>query len=293
MAGWRIIVITDRCKLDVRYNNMNIRKKDELNIVNISEIAVLIIESTAVSITTSLISELIKNKIKIIFCDEYHNPESELLAYYGSFDCSERLKSQIKWDKNLSETIWTIIVYEKIKKQMENLKIFNLYQYKLLKKYMSEIEHFDVTNREGHAAKVYFNALFGEKFTRDNRKDLINIALNYGYAILLSAFNREITLNGYSTCLGIFHKNKFNPFNLSCDIMEPFRPLIDRKVYTMNFTDFKTEEKREIQMVLKEKVYINKKKYYLLDAIKIYTKNILDALDNNDVSIVRFYENEL
>lgn len=293
MAGWRTIVITERCKLDVRYNNMNIRKKDELNIVNISEIAVLIIESTAVSLTTSLLSELSKNKVKIIFCDEFHNPESELIPYYGSYDCSERVKKQFQWYEDFKENVWTLIVYEKIKKQMENLKYLNKEQSDLLFKYMNEIEHFDVTNREGHAAKVYFNSLFGKKFSRENMNDKINKALNYGYAILLSSFNREIVLNGYLTNLGIFHKNKFNPFNLSCDIMEPFRPIVDKKVYFMEFEDFKTEEKRQVQSILKEPIYINKKKYYLLDAIKIYTKSILDALDNNDISLIRFYENEL
>ena len=176
---------------------------------------------------------------------------------------------------------------------MENLKYLNKEQSDLLFKYMNEIEHFDVTNREGHAAKVYFNSLFGKKFSRENMNDKINKALNYGYAILLSSFNREIVLNGYLTNLGIFHKNKFNPFNLSCDIMEPFRPIVDKKVYFMEFEDFKTEEKRQVQSILKEQIYINKKKYYLLDAIKIYTKSILDALDNNDISLIRFYENEL
>ena len=75
--------------------------------------------------------------------------------------------------------------------------------------------------------------------------------------------------------------------------MEPFRPIVDKKVYFMEFEDFKTEEKRQVQSILKEQIYINKKKYYLLDAIKIYTKSILDALDNGDISLIRFYENEL
>lgn len=75
--------------------------------------------------------------------------------------------------------------------------------------------------------------------------------------------------------------------------MEPFRPIVDKKVCLMNLEDFKIEEKRKIQSILKEQIYINKKKYYLLDVIKIYTKSILDALDNGDISLIRFYENEL
>ena len=126
MAGWRTIVITDRCKLDLRYGSLNIRKNDSLKQVNISEIGVLIIESTSVSITAALLSELMKNKIKVIFCDETHNPESELIPYYGGYDSSERIKSQINWSNEIKESLWTLIVSEKIRKQKEVLKSLNL-----------------------------------------------------------------------------------------------------------------------------------------------------------------------
>lgn len=293
MAGWRTIVITDRCKLDLRYNNMNIRKNDTLKQVNIGEIGVLIIESTSVSITSALLSELMKNKIKVIFCDETHSPESELIPYYGGYDSSERIKSQISWSDEIKESLWTIIVFEKIKKQMNLLKYFNLKEYKLLEEYMYQIENFDATNREGHSAKVYFNALFGTNFNRDDKENPINMALNYGYSILLSLFNREVVSNGYITNIGLFHKNKFNPFNLSCDLMEPFRPLVDKLVVEMNVNNFGTEEKRELQKLLSTQLFIKNKEYYLQDVIRIYTKSLLDSLDERDLTNLWFYENEL
>ena len=293
MAGWRTIVITERCKLDLRYNNMNIRKNESLKQVNISEIGVLIIESTSVSITSALLSELMKNKIKVIFCDETHNPESELIPYYGGYDSSERIKSQIFWDDEIKESLWTLIVSEKIRKQMEILKYFNLKEYKLLENYMFQVEHFDATNREGHAAKVYFNSLFGVNFNRDDKENVINMALDYGYSILLSLFNREVVSNGYITNIGLFHRNKFNPFNLSCDLMEPFRPLVDKFVVEMGIDNFGTDEKRNLQQLLSTQLYIKNKEYYLPDVIKIYTKSLLDALDERDLTNLWFYENEL
>lgn len=293
MAGWRTIVITERCKLDLRYNNMNIRKNESLKQVNISEIGVLIIESTSVSITSALLSELMKNKIKVIFCDETHNPESELIPYYGGYDSSERIKSQIFWDDEIKENLWTLIVSEKIRKQMEVLKYFNLKEYKLLENYMFQVEHFDVTNREGHAAKVYFNSLFGVNFNRDDKENVINMALDYGYSILLSLFNREVVSNGYITNIGLFHRNKFNHFNLSCDLMEPFRPLVDKLVVEMGIDNFGTDEKRNLQQLLSTQLYIKNKEYYLPDVIKIYTKSLLDGLDERDLTNLWFYENEL
>lgn len=293
MSGWRTIVITERCKLDLRYNNMNIRKNESLKQVNISEIGVLIIESTSVSITSALLSELMKNKIKVIFCDETHNPESELIPYYGGYDSSERIKSQIFWDDEIKENLWTLIVSEKIRKQMEVLKYFNLKEYKLLENYIFQVEHFDVTNREGHAAKVYFNSLFGVNFDRDDKENVINMALDYGYSILLSLFNREVVSNGYITNIGLFHRNKFNPFNLSCDLMEPFRPLVDKLVVEMGIDNFGTDEKRNLQKLLSSQLYIKNKEYYLPDVIKIYTKSLLDGLDERDLTNLWFYENEL
>lgn len=293
MAGWRTIVITERCKLDLRYNNMNIRKNESLKQVNISEIGVLLIESTSVSITSALLSELMKNKIKVIFCDETHNPESELIPYYGGYDSSERIKSQIFWDDEIKENLWTLIVSEKIRKQMEVLKYFNLKEYKLLENYIFQVEHFDVTNREGHAAKVYFNSLFGVNFNRDDKENVINMALDYGYSILLSLFNREVVSNGYITNIGLFHRNKFNPFNLSCDLMEPFRPLVDKLVVEMGIDNFGTDEKRDLQKLLSSQLIIKNKEYYLPDIIKIYTKSLLDGLDERDLTNLWFYENEL
>ena len=293
MAGWRTIVITQRCKLDLRYNNMNIRINDSLKQVNIQEIGVLIIESTSVSLTTSLLSELMKNKIKVIFCDETHNPQSELVSYYGGYDQSERIKSQISWSNEIKENLWTIIVSEKIKKQMEVLKYFNIKEYKLLENYMFQVEHFDITNREGHAAKVYFNLLFGVTFNRDDKENVINMALDYGYSILLSLFNREIVSNGYITNIGLFHKNKFNHFNLSCDLMEPFRPLVDKMVVEMNIKNFSTEEKRRVQKIVSTQLFIKNKQFFLQDVVRIYTKSILDALDENSLDDIWFYENEL
>lgn len=158
--------------------------------------------------------------------------------------------------------------------------------------YVNEIEIGDVTNREGHAAKVYFNALFGKNFTRT--ADIItNAALNYGYSIILSAFNREVVANGYLTQLGIFHKNMFNQFNLSCDLMEPFRVLVDRKVKEYEFTVFEKEEKHMLIDILNQQVTIDKTTQYVNNAIKIFCRSVFDALSENDVSLIKFYYYEL
>ena len=292
MSGWRVIVVTGRGKLDLRYNSISIRRDNGTDFIHIGEVNTLILETTTISITAALMCELIKQKVKVIFCDEKSNPHFELLPFYGSHDCSAKIKEQIAWTDFLKESLWTIIVTEKIENQMKLLNKLNKEEYRILQEYASQIEHNDNTNREGHSAKIYFSALFGNNFSR-NKENSLNAFLNYGYQLLLSTFNKEIVANGYLTQIGIFHKNMFNYYNLSSDLMEPFRVIVDELAYKENPQKFEKDEKRKLQNILNLKFRINNVNHYLSDVIKIYTKSIFDALSSNDLSLVRFFQDEL
>ena len=113
--SWRTVVITGIAKLDYKLEYLVVRKVDSTKRIHLSEIELLMIESTSVSITAALISELIKHKIKVIFCDEKHNPQSELLPYYGSHDSSGKVREQVKWDEEIRKLVWTEIITEKIR----------------------------------------------------------------------------------------------------------------------------------------------------------------------------------
>ncbi len=289
--SWRIVIVSNRCKLDLKMNYLVIRSDDVVRI-HLSEISQVIVESTAVSLTAALLSELIKRKIKIVFCDEKRNPSSELLPYYGSHDTSKKVRDQISWTEENKKRIWTNIVYEKILNQMVLLDYLNKPEYSILHGYLNDLEFGDLSNREGLAAKVYFISLFGKDFNRDS-DCVTNAALNYGYSILLSAFNREIVSNGYITQLGIFHDNMFNPFNLSSDLMEPFRPLVDKLVYESDLETFGTEEKYKLVDLLNSEVIIENSRQLLSNAIKIYAKSVLDAICQGNPSLIKVYRNEL
>ncbi|WP_405289332.1 type II CRISPR-associated endonuclease Cas1 [Methanobrevibacter sp.] len=289
--SWRTVVISNRAKLDLQMNYMVIRM-DTVTKIHLSEISVLLIESTAVSITTSLLAELTKKKIKVIFCDEKRMPSSQLVAFYGSHDTSQKYKKQIVWSEEMKKLVWSEIVAEKIRKQAEFLRDIGKTESELLQHYIEEIKPGDESNREGHAAKVYFNTLFGMDFSRTLECN-INAALNYGYSIILSTFAKEVVAQGYFTQLGVFHDNMFNEFNLACDLMEPFRILVDRKVASMNLVEFESKEKRELVDILNQTVYIDGNTEYVSKAIRIYSKSVFDALNDGDLSIIKFYRNEL
>lgn len=285
------MVVSSSAKLDYQLGFMVIRKQDVVKI-HISEISVVLIETTAVSLTAALLSELIKKKVKVICCDEKRNPSSELTPYYGCHDTSMKIRRQMEWTADTKAAVWTEIVSDKIRKQAEHLSEYDRDEADMLFQYISEIHFGDETNREGHAAKVYFNALFGMDFSR-SAENSTNAALNYGYGIILSAFNREIVANGYITQIGLFHDNMFNQFNLGSDLMEPFRPLVDQVVKELKPVKFEHEEKVRMLQVLQKEVLISGRKEFVNNAIKIYCRSIFDALNDNDTSLIKFYKNEL
>lgn len=285
--SWRTIVISSNAKLDYQMGYLVVRGQETRKIY-ISEISAIIIESTAVSMTAYLLCELTKNKVKVIFCDEKRNPSSELVAFYGSHDTSMKVRTQIKWEDETKHIIWTEIVRDKIRKQAALLKKRGAAEEKMLREYEKEITIGDTTNREGHAAKVYFNVLFSKSFSRTEDCPT-NAALNYGYSILLSFFNREIVSNGYITQLGIFHDNMFNQFNLASDFMEPFRPVIDEIVLDMDLPVFQKEQKHELLSGLQNEIMIDGRMEYIPNAIKIYTKSLFDAINERDISLIKFY----
>ena len=167
------------------------------------------------------------------------------------------------------------------------LKKLKIEEYTKLQEYENKVEVGDETNREGHAAKVYFNLLFGKKFIR-GMNDNINVSLDYGYSILLSAFNKEIVSKGYITQIGLNHKNEYNQFNLTCDLMETYRPLIDEIVYNNVHSEFDKNQKYKLIDVLNETIYINGKEQYVANAIPIYIQSVFNMLENIESKVLNY-----
>lgn len=285
---WRTIYVGGIVKLELKLGYLVVRGETTTRI-SVSEIGTVVIESTAAAITTGLLRELSRRKIKLIFCDEKHNPYAELIDYYGTLDSSGKIREQIAWGEDAKIAVWTAIVKAKISAQSALLQSLSNPAYKVLDAYCDEVQSGDTSNREAHAAKVYFNALFGDGFSRQSSLPP-NPALNYGYSILLSSFNKEIVSCGYTTKLGIFHDNKQNPFNLSSDFMEPFRPLVDAIAISFGDADLNREHKLQMVDLMNKKVTIEGTQQRLNNAIRIYCASLFRALADNDPSEISFYQ---
>lgn len=293
--GFRIVIVNSKSKLESRLNYLVVRGECEKKIY-IHEINTLIIQNTAVSLTAALLSVLIENRVKVIFCDEKCNPQAELIPYCGAHNTSKRYKWQFSWKEEIKSQIWQVIIRQKISNQAALLERLGFVdEASLLHGYSQDVQSGDTTNREGHAAKVYFNCILPENTSRRDG-GFVNSCLNYGYAVLLSAFNREISAAGLLTQLGIWHDNEFNAFNLSCDLMEPFRTVVDDTALSIEAYD--KNFKHKMANILNYSVVIAGQNTTLDIAIRRYIRSVLKAIYTDDVSQISYpseikIENEL
>ena len=287
-----MVVVSSNAKVDYKMDYITVRTLEETRRVHISEIGVLMLESTAISITAYALCELLAHKVKVIFCDHQRNPYRELLPSSGSHDSTAKIRQQMEWTQAAKDAVWTEIIRAKILGQRDVLLRWQRPQAQLLTGYLGQIQLGDASNREGHAAKVYFNALFGKEFSRalDTPE---NAALNYGYGLILSAINREIAAAGYLTQLGVFHDNVYNAFNLGCDLMEPLRPLIDNEVMNLRPETFEKEHKHALIRLLQAQVRLDGKQHVLLYALRLYCASVFRALQSGKIDELRLIEYEL
>lgn len=285
--GWRTIVVNTHSKLSYKNNHLIYKNSQLTSPIHLSEIDILILETTDITITTMLLKRLTDENILVIFCDDKRLPSSKLQAFYGRHDSSLQLQKQINWPSEIKQKVWTFIISAKIQNQAQFLTNNSFDQKaKRLINLQDKIELFDPTNREGHAARIYFNTLFGNNFSRQD-DSVINAGLNYGYTLLMSVFAREIVKSGCMTQSGLKHANQFNDFNLASDFMEPFRPIVDDIVYSNRYTNFQMLKRRLFDMFINTYTY-DGKQMYLTNIASDYTKKLIKTLNGEGERIPEF-----
>ena len=278
--GWRSVIITQHAKLTYSMQMMIVQTRDGINQIPIEDINLLLVSTTQAVITSALISKLAQNQTKVIFVDEKDNPVVETAVYYPGTRNIAKLTQQFNWDDHLKELLWTRIVSQKIKNQIAVLANYHLNKDEVQSE-LDQLEINDESNREAIAARKYFMLLFDKDFVRRDTS-AINAALDYGYAILLSSFNREIAMNGYLTYFGIHHCSQENQFNLASDLMEPFRPFVDYWVKAHErIKELTPDIKYGLVELLSLEIKFNGKSTLLTNAITVYTRECLKFLSGD------------
>ncbi|MCK9303484.1 MAG: type II CRISPR-associated endonuclease Cas1 [Bacteroidales bacterium] len=198
----------------------------------IEDIGCIIVDNHSVHITIPLLNELVCRGVSVVFCNSNHFPTSMLMNLDSNVLQAKHFREQIEMGTVIKKQIWKQIIEAKIENQYRLLDKIGL-QSSQLTAYSKNVKSGDSTNREGVAAKVYWKMLLGRDFIRDRDGYPPNNLLNYGYSIIRSATIRALLGAGLYPLMGIFHRNYYNSFPLADDIMEPYRPFIDKKVYEL------------------------------------------------------------
>lgn len=291
--GFRTVFIKDGEKLSLRLDNLSVRKNNEDYLIPLVDIETVILEGNRTVITSKILSAFSKYHIALVVCDDKYLPTGMYLGKGQYYRSAKRAMWQAQWKDIDKQLVWKEIVYQKILNQiqvLQNVDIeLNSERSQILIDYLENIMIGDSTNREGHAAKVYFNSLFGNGFSRRDTS-FVNFCLDYGYAIVRAQMARSVSALGLIPELGVFHKNEYNSYNLADDLMEPFRPIVDYLIIT---NILKKSEKHltydirlEIIDFLNHEIKINNKKFFIIQAIHDYVQSFIKAMENEDYTLL-------
>ncbi|NEG69210.1 type II CRISPR-associated endonuclease Cas1 [Bifidobacterium choloepi] len=248
---WRTVAIITQSKISSKNNLLIIQNDDGVHSVPLSDIGTVLINSTRSVITTHAIDELLKKDIRIICCDDKGFPNGQIMPKRSSTGRRQKIMMQMHWDQLRKDRLWQHIIQEKIRIQAQTLEYLDIGKTSELFSLIAQVTPGDADNREAVASHLYFPRLFSYEFTRNDEEQNINSLLNYGYAIILSEVSRCIALHGYLNEFGIHHDNDHNPYNLACDLMEPFRPFVDEEAFAIGSTPLTPEIKQRLIRLLR------------------------------------------
>ena len=276
----RTIYIGNPSYLKTKLNQLIIQcpeTKKQKGSVPIEDMALLLLDHPQITLSAQLLNKLMGNKVALIHCDNHHLPNGLMLPMVGHTQLTEHWKHQLVASLPLKKQLWKQTVEAKIENQ-KALLIKEKKPVKAMNSYLEKLISGDETNMEGKAANHYWKYLLDD-FQRRRFGDTPNNFLNYGYAILRSIIARALISSGLLLAQGIFHKNKYNPYCLADDIMEPYRPFVDKLVLQSirlypNETVLTKQIKAHLLTIATQDVYIDNKKRPLLVATSITTASL-------------------
>ena len=230
----RTLFVSNPCRLFLRNQQMVVENQStgEVRTVPIEDVGFVLIENQQVGFTIPLLNALSENNCAVVFCNAQHVPVSMLMNLESNNVQAETYKFQIEASLPLKKNLWKQLIEQKIANQAALMKEIGEDGDKLKPLY-STVKSGDADNREGVAAKIYWDSIFGNEFVRTRYGGDPNPLLNYGYSILRAATARALMGSGLYPAFGLFHKNRYNAFPLADDLMEPYRPYVDQLVVEM------------------------------------------------------------
>ena len=256
-------------------------KSEATKTIPIEDIGIVVLDNKRITITQGVMEALLENNAAIVTCNESHLPIGMHLPLVGNTTQTERMRYQIEASLPLKKQLWQQTISAKIQNQAAVLKQMRGTEVRNMLKWASEVKSGDSENLEARTAVYYWQNAFPmiENFTRSREGVSPNNLLNYGYAILRAIVARALVSSGLLTTLGIHHRNKYNPFCLADDVMEPYRPYVDCLVMRLydkysDCEELTKELKAELLSIPVLDVVINGKRSPLMIAVSTTTSSL-------------------
>ena len=254
----RTLSFSRPCILSLKNCQMVIKMKDDpdfMRTIPVEDIGFILLENQQLSITLPLLNALADNNAAVIVCTDKMMPNAMLLNLDSNSVQGERYRDQINASEPLKKNLWKQTVEAKIRNQAALLDKLDK-DGSQLKPYWQNVKSGDTDNREGIAAKIYWDALFGDDFMRYRSGVSPNEMLNYGYTVLRAAVTRSLMGSGLFPAFGIYHRNRYNAFPLADDIMEPYRPYVDEIVFDL-YANGEQELNKDVKAELLKLLYVD------------------------------------
>ena len=264
----------------------------ELKTLPIEDIGVLIVDHQQITISQALIAKLLANNVAFITCDNTHHPTGMLLNLDGNTLQSQKFQAQVEASVPLKKQLWQQTISCKINNQAALLESCRV-PVKNMRNWAAEVKSGDSANHEAVAAVYYWKNIFQifPEFKRERFGEPPNNLLNYGYAILRAVVARSLVASGLLPTLGIFHKNQYNAYCLADDIMEPYRPFVDKLVLNIvnlngRFLELTPSMKKDLLSLPVIDVLINEEKSPLMVAVQKTTASLVKCFEGKQRKIL-------
>lgn len=258
------------------------------NTVPIEDIGVIILDNRQITITQGALETLLENNSAVITCDSNRMPVGLLLPLCGNTTQNERFRDQLNCSLPLQKQLWQQTIQAKIENQAKTLRECRGAEVRNMLKWVEEVRSGDADNLEARAAAYYWQNLFS-KFKRDREGDSPNNLLNYGYAILRAVVARGLVSSGLLPTLGIHHHNRYNAYCLADDIMEPYRPYVDKLVvqmYDSGIREIDKGAKAQLLSIPVLDVNINGQRSPLMIAVGLTTASLYKCFSGENRKIL-------
>lgn len=286
MSEHRILLIENPARLSVDLGRIRIEREDQKDIFVLpADIAVLLLHHHTVELTVQVLRILAESRSIILVTDDKHHPSGWLTPMYGLPQASLRLYQQMALTAETRGRLWQTVVQSRIKTEALNLRDLGLNGALRLERLAKEVDLGDRAHAEGQAAKHYWDCLFGADFKRNKQgaEDILNAALNYGYAVLRALVARELAVASLAPMLGLGHSSRENPFNLADDFMEPYRYIVERHVrkHEDQFGEFDAQARMTILGFIKETAKLGDMEFRLPAAVRESIGSFIRVLESS------------